>query len=216
MPELAPLAAPDLELLFQDKDVVAVNKPAGLLSVPGRGPDKHDSAQSRLEVIFSTIYPAHRLDMATSGVLLFALRRNAERELHRQFRERTTAKRYVARVHGHLVLDTGEVDLPLLSNMAEGRSKVDAAGKPALTAYRVLTRDPDNSTLVELWPRTGRSHQLRVHLLALGHPILGDRFYAPESVASRSERLLLHAAELSFDQPYSKARITIGAPVPFA
>lgn len=216
MAELSPLVAPDLELLFQDRDVVAVNKPAGLLSVPGRGPENQDCVQSRLLRIFSSVYAAHRLDMATSGVLLFALRRNAERELHRQFRERTITKRYVARVQGHPQADTGEIDLPLLSIMAEGRSYVDEAGKPARTVYRVLCRDPDETSLVELWPQTGRSHQLRVHLMALGHPILGDRFYAPETVAARADRLLLHAAELSFDQPYSKARLCVSAPVPFA
>lgn len=216
MPALSPLAATDLELLFQDRDVVAVNKPTGLLSVPGRGPANQDCVQFRLALLFPAVYPAHRLDMATSGVLLFALRRSAERELHRQFRERLTAKRYVARVHGHLRQDEGEIDLPLLSIMAEGRSRVDAAGKPALTAYRVLSRDPDDSTLLELWPRTGRSHQLRVHLQALGHPILGDRFYAPAEVVARSDRLLLHAAELSFNQPYSNIRLCISAPVPFA
>lgn len=216
MAELSPFVAPDLELVFQDRDVVAVNKPSGLLSVPGRGPDNQDCVQSRLTLIFSTVYAAHRLDMATSGVLLFALRRNAERELHRQFRERTTAKRYLARVQGHPSADLGEINLPLRSIMAEGRSCVDETGKPARTEYRVLSRDPDDSSLVELWPQTGRSHQLRVHLMALGHPILGDRFYAPEAVAARSNRLLLHAAELSFNQPYSKERLCISAPVPFA
>ena len=192
-----------------------VDKPAGLLSVPGRGPDKRDSVQTRLAEQFPAVYPAHRLDMATSGVLLFALRRAAERELHRQFRERLTEKRYVARVAGHVADDEGTIDLPLIAVTTVGRSRVDPAGKPSITHYRVLERSPGPSTLLELRPLTGRSHQLRVHLQAIGHPILGDPFYAPGHAAAEATRLLLHAAELCFDQPYSRERLSIASPIPF-
>ncbi len=204
-----------LTVLHQDRDVLAVDKPAGLLSVPGKGPDKADCAQARLEAEGLRVYPAHRLDMGTSGVLLFALRRSAERELHRQFREREVQKVYVARVAGHPSIDTGEIDAPLAVLAGEPRSEVSASGKAALTSYRVLCRDDDGTSLLELRPHTGRSHQLRVHLCHLGFPILGDPIYAPPGVASASERLCLHAVELRCSHPYSREPLSLRAPIPF-
>jgi tRNA pseudouridine32 synthase/23S rRNA pseudouridine746 synthase len=204
-----------LPVLYRDRDVLAVNKPSGLLSVPGKGPDKADCAQSRIQTVISVVYAAHRLDMATSGVLLFALRRKAEAELHRQFRERLVEKRYVARVAGRVTDDEGVITAPLSAITAEGRSVVDPEGKAAETRFRVIERTADGDSLLWLWPRTGRSHQLRVHLAHIGHPIVGDRFYAPEAVAARSVRLLLHAAELNFFQPYSGERIAVCAEAPF-
>lgn len=203
-----------LTIIHHDRDVLAVDKPAGLLSVPGKA--EPDSAEARLRAEGLVVYPAHRLDMATSGVLLFALRRAAERELHRQFREREVEKVYVARVAGHPPADIGEIEAPLATVPGEPRSVVSPGGKAAQTSYRVLSRDDDGTSLLELRPRTGRSHQLRVHLCHIGFPILGDRIYAQAEVVAASDRLCLHAAQLSFRHPYSGAPITLQAPVPFA
>ncbi|PKN57546.1 MAG: RNA pseudouridine synthase [Deltaproteobacteria bacterium HGW-Deltaproteobacteria-14] len=216
MPEwiYAPPTEPWLVVLYEDRDVVAVDKPSGLLSVPGRGPGLEDSAATRLARDRAHAWPAHRLDMDTSGVLLFALRRKAEAELHRQFRDRVPRKVYLARVAGHPADDAGLIDLPLAHEGGAPRSRVDPAGKPARTRWRVLERDPDGSALLELRPETGRSHQLRVHLLALGHPILGDRFYAPPAVVALAPRLMLHAASLTLRHPYSGDPLTIEAQAP--
>ncbi len=203
-------------VIHADRDLVVVDKPPGLLSVPGRGPENADCVVSRLSTSYPRLFAAHRLDMATSGVLVFALRRAGERDLHRQFRERGVAKQYVARVHGHPGDDEGEIDLPLLVVPGTGRSRVDPGGKPSATRWRVLSRDGDGTALLSLSPLTGRSHQIRVHLAATGFPVLGDRFYAPDEVVARAPRLLLHAAQISLDHPYSRARVTFSAPVPFA
>jgi tRNA pseudouridine32 synthase/23S rRNA pseudouridine746 synthase len=205
----------ELPVLHADKDLVVVDKPAGLLSVPGRGPGLEDSAQSRIRAKWPTALPAHRLDLDTSGVLIFALRRKAEAELMRQFRERLVHKVYVARVAGHPREDEGVIDLPLATVEGAPRSRVDPSGKPARTLFRVMSRDPDGTSLVELRPETGRPHQLRLHLLAVGHPILGDRFYAPPEVVAAAPRLLLHAASVTLLHPYRQEPLTVSAPIPF-
>jgi tRNA pseudouridine32 synthase/23S rRNA pseudouridine746 synthase len=207
-----PPTDPWLEVLHADRDFVVIDKPSGLFSVPGRGPELLDSAQIRVATKYGAAYAAHRLDLDTSGLLVIALRRKAEAELHRQFREHLVEKVYVARVGGSPAEDGGLIDLPLLQEEGAPLSRVDPAGKPARTAWRVLSRG-DGTTLVELRPQTGRSHQLRLHLRAIGHPILGDRFYgAPEHAAPR---LMLHAAELSLLHPYRGERMTFRAAVPF-
>jgi len=154
--------------------------------------------------------------MATSGVMVLALRRSAESELKRQFRDRETQKVYYARVAGH-VKASGSVDLPLICDWPNRpKQKVDLLlGKPSLTHYEVVSYGK-RSTLVKLIPITGRSHQLRVHMLALGHPILGDGFYADPLAKSLADRLLLHAAELSIFHPYTKEPMHFCAPVPFS
>lgn len=211
-------APPDgpLVVLHEDRDLVVIDKPSGLLSVPGRGAGLEDCAASRVTEAFGTTFAAHRLDLDTSGVLVFARRRKAEADLHRQFRERQIDKTYLARVAGHVALDAGVIDLPLQQEEGRPRSRVDPAGRPARTDWRVLARDPDDTTLLELHPRTGRPHQLRLHLLALGHPILGDRFYAPAAIVARAPRLLLHAASITLLHPYRREPLTIVAPAPFA
>lgn len=209
----APPTEPWLVVLHQDRDLLVIDKPAGLLSVPGRDPAWQDSARTRAEALHPHVYPAHRLDMDTSGVLVLALRRSAERALQGQFQARTVSKRYRARVAGQPP-DEGVIDLPL--SRAGGlppRNVVDPDGAPARTRFRVVGRDADGAW-VDLWPETGRSHQLRVHLQALGHPIVGDRLYAPPAVVDAAPRLLLHAAELSLDHPYSRERLTWLAPLP--
>ncbi|WP_263063722.1 bifunctional tRNA pseudouridine(32) synthase/23S rRNA pseudouridine(746) synthase RluA [Dickeya dadantii] len=194
---------PWLHILYQDQHIMVVNKPSGLLSVPGRAEEHKDSIMTRIQADFPAAESVHRLDMATSGVMVVALTKAAERELKRQFREREPKKSYLARVWGHLEQDDGLVDLPLICDWPN-RPKQKVCfeqGKPAQTDYAVLSRDSDGTTRVKLMPITGRSHQLRVHMLALGHPILGDGFYAHPQAKAMAPRLLLHAQELAIVHP---------------
>jgi tRNA pseudouridine32 synthase/23S rRNA pseudouridine746 synthase len=186
-----------LPLLHADERLIVVNKPSGLLSVPGRGPDKQDCASARAQQQFADALIVHRLDQATSGLLLLARGAVAQRELSQAFATRRVDKRYVAVVAGTLAQDELEIDLPLLADWPNRpRQRVDhALGKPSQTLLRVLERGPDH-TRVELSPLTGRTHQLRVHLMAIGHAILGDTLYATPVDAERAPRLLLHASEL--------------------
>lgn len=198
-----PPTDPWLHILYQDRHIMAVNKPSGLLSVPGRAPEHNDSVMSRIQANYPDAQSVHRLDMATSGVIVVALTKAAERELKRQFREREPKKSYIARVWGWMESDEGLIDLPLICDWPN-RPKQKVCfeqGKAAQTEYQVLARDGDGTTRVKLMPITGRSHQLRVHLLALGHPILGDGFYAHEQARAKAPRLLLHAQELRITHP---------------
>ncbi|CNC42940.1 ribosomal large subunit pseudouridine synthase A [Yersinia frederiksenii] len=194
---------PWLHILYQDEHIMVVNKPSGLLSVPGRAPENKDSVMTRVQADFPHAESVHRLDMATSGVIVVALTKAAERELKRQFREREPKKSYVARVWGHLTQDEVLIDLPLICDWPNRpKQKVCyETGKSSQTEYLVLSRDTDGSTRVKLSPITGRSHQLRVHMLAIGHPILGDRFYAHPEAKAMASRLQLHAQELCITHP---------------
>lgn len=193
-----------MDIVHVDAELLVVNKPSGLLSVPGRGADKQDCAVARLQALYPEALTVHRLDMATSGLLLFARGPAAQRALSLDFAERRVAKRYVAVLAGHLEgplaaqeeEDWAEIDLPLSADWPNRPlQKVDhALGKPSRTRWRVLAHEPGR-TRVELEPLTGRSHQLRVHMLALGHPIIGDALYAPP--AAQGPRLLLHACHLA-------------------
>jgi tRNA pseudouridine32 synthase/23S rRNA pseudouridine746 synthase len=204
-----------LIVVWVDRDLVVIDKPAGLLSVPGRGAHLADCAAARVEAQFGPVYPAHRLDMDTSGLLIFARRRKAEAALFAQFRERRVEKVYEARVEGHPADDAGIIDAALSLVPGAPRSCLDPAGKQAQTAWRLLSRDADGSALLALRPHTGRSHQLRLHLCSIGHPIRGDRLYAPPDVMAAAPRLLLHAAQITFAHPYSGARLELLAPRPF-
>ncbi|TAG01179.1 MAG: RNA pseudouridine synthase [Burkholderiales bacterium] len=193
-----------LEIIHVDDAFIIVNKPSGLLSVPGRGPDKADCAISRLQQQFSDALTVHRLDMETSGLMVFARGIDAQRALSRAFEKREVTKRYVAVVDGIVRADSGEIDLPLICDWPNRpRQIVDHdVGKPSLTRYQILSRnETSNTTKVELSPVTGRSHQLRVHLASIGHCILGDSLYATPAALSASERLLLHASSLTFAHP---------------
>lgn len=198
-----PPRTPWLNILYQDEHIMVVNKPSGLLSVPGRAPENKDSIMTRILADFPTAESVHRLDMATSGVMVVALTKAAERELKRQFREREPKKSYVARVWGHLAQDEGLIDLPLICDWPNRpKQKVCyETGKSSQTEYQMLSRDADGSTRVKLSPITGRSHQLRVHMLSIGHPILGDGFYAPPEAKAMASRLQLHAQELYITHP---------------
>lgn len=205
----------DIPILHADHEILAVEKPAGLLSVPGKGPDLADCLIARLAEAFPQVLLVHRLDRDTSGVMIFALTPHAQRHLGLQFEKRQAKKTYVARVAGRLEPKTGQVDLPLAVDWPNRPlQKVDRAeGRPALTDWRVLRAAEDESR-VRLMPRTGRSHQLRVHMLALGHPILGDPLYAPET-ATAFPRMMLHAEELRLRHPDGGAGVRFRAPPPF-
>ena len=212
-----PPQEPWLDLVYRDDYIAVVNKPSCLLSVPGNQPQYYDSAMSRVKEKYGFCEPAHRLDMATSGILLFALSKAADRELKRQFREREPKKYYQALVWGHLEHDHGVVELPLICDW-ENRPRQKICferGKRAVTFYDVLQRYPNNTTRVKLTPITGRSHQLRLHMLALGHPILGDKFYAHPQAKALSPRLCLHAESLQIQHPISGETMEFTAPVGF-
>ena len=212
-----PPQEPWLDLVYRDDYIAVVNKPSGLLSVPGNQPQYYDSAMSRVKEKYGFCEPAHRLDMATSGILLFALSKAADRELKRQFREREPKKYYQALVWGHLEQDHGVVELPLICDW-ENRPRQKICferGKRAVTFYDVLQRYPNNTTRVKLTPITGRSHQLRLHMLALGHPILGDKFYAHPQAKALSPRLCLHAESLQIQHPITGETMVFTVPVGF-
>ena len=207
----------DLDIIYQDASLIVVNKPAGLLAVPGRGADKQDCLASRVQAEFPDALVVHRLDMATSGLLLFARGAEMQRRLSHLFREREVQKRYVAVVSGRLELLSGEIDLPLIRDWPNRpRQKVDhESGKPSLTRYRLLIHDVStNTSRVELEPVTGRTHQLRVHMAAIGHPIMGDALYGGEA-EGRVERLLLHASALSFAHPLNAEMLSLASEPPF-
>lgn len=199
----------ELGWLHFDDACVVVDKPAGLLSVPGRGEDKQDCAAARVQQRYPDALIVHRLDQPTSGILLFARGAGMQRAFSYEFMQRRVHKRYVAVVEGLLPLDGQwhEIDLPLIADWPNRpKQKVDhEIGKPALTRWRAVTHEGDR-TRVELAPITGRSHQLRVHLMSIGHPIAGDALYGDESSAPR---LLLHANELSIGE------LTVKSPAPF-
>ncbi|MCF7501684.1 MULTISPECIES: bifunctional tRNA pseudouridine(32) synthase/23S rRNA pseudouridine(746) synthase RluA [unclassified Pseudoalteromonas] len=199
-----PPMTPYLSIVYQDDDLLIVNKPSGLLTVPGKDPKHADCLIARVNRVFPTAKIVHRLDMATSGIICLAMHKEAHRNLSMQFQDRKTAKRYIARVFGKLEQQTGSVDLPLICDWPNRpKQMVDHDnGKPSLTHFKVLEHE-DNATRVELTPITGRSHQLRVHMLSLGHPILGDRLYAHPAALAMAPRLQLHAEMLSLAHPVS-------------
>lgn len=213
--------SPYLDIIYQDDDIVVLNKASGILSVPGRLPEHQDCLQNRVQRVLPTATVVHRLDMATSGVMIMALNKPAHVAISRQFEQRKTQKSYLARVWGLVEQSEGSVDLPLISDWPNRpKQKVDHEnGKKSLTHYRVLSyknsTDEQASTFLELTPITGRSHQLRVHMLALGHPILGDKLYAPKDALIMRKRLQLHALTLSLFHPSTEQAITFNAPCPF-
>jgi len=204
-----------LSILHQDHEILIVDKPSGLLSVPGRGEHLADCLLSRVQAAFPEALLVHRLDRDTSGVMVFALTAHAQRHLGLQFEKRQVKKTYVARVWGRVADKTGTVDLPLIVDWPNRpRQKVDFdQGKPALTDWRVAKYE-DNVTRVRLYPKTGRSHQLRVHMREIGHPILGDPFYA-EGEARNAPRLMLHAESLRLRHPDGGVGMNFSAKCPF-
>lgn len=220
-----PLAPPDtvydpptdpLAIVHGDDDILVLNKPSGLLSVPALDPDLYDSLLVRVREEYPSAFPVNRLDKDTSGIVLMALTKKAHSVIGRQFEARTTRKSYIAVVTGHVVDDEGLIDLPLGSDVDnKPRHRIDHDnGKPSQTKWRVIERLADNSTRLQLFPLTGRTHQLRVHLKAIGHTILGDALYADDAVRFAAPRLMLHAEMLGFVHPNGQD-MTFTAPCPF-
>ena len=205
-PAYAPPPDDGLTVHYADADLLVVDKPSGLLSVPGRGPGMDDNLASRVQARFPGALTVHRLDMDTSGLLVMARNPEVHRALGRLFELRQVDKEYIAVVAGRVAASERSIDLPLIADWPNRpRQMVDfARGKPALTRLLVLSYDAaSDTTRVRLLPETGRSHQLRVHLLAIGHPILGDDLYAPPAILAQAPRLLLHASALAFQHPVS-------------
>lgn len=206
-----------LTIVYEDDDLVVIDKPAGLLSVPGRLPEHHDSAYLRVIELYPNAKITHRLDMATSGLLMFAKHRDAEVAVSKMFQARTVKKNYIALAQGKLI-GASSIHVPLITDWENRpRQKVDYnLGKPAQTLYEALNYDEaQDISRVLLTPITGRSHQLRVHLMHIGHPITGDKIYHPDAQRSPLGRMALHASYLAFKQPLSGAYIEVKGLVPF-
>ncbi|SEI08668.1 tRNA pseudouridine32 synthase / 23S rRNA pseudouridine746 synthase [Rheinheimera pacifica] len=209
--EYTPPMSPYLDILYQDEALVVFNKPSGLLTVPGKAPEHKDSLEYRARLVWPGVRIVHRLDMATSGIVVMALTANSQRELNRQFQQRETEKHYIARVNGRVEADSGSINLPLICDWPN-RPKQKVCfeyGKPSLTHYQVLQREEHYSRL-KLTPVTGRSHQLRVHLQWLQHPIVGDKFYG-----DAKGRLQLHAEKLILTHPTTGQRLHFITKSPF-
>ncbi|MDZ4818158.1 MAG: RluA family pseudouridine synthase [Planctomycetota bacterium] len=211
---------PPLPILHLDDALILLDKPSGLLSVPGKGAENADNLATRVQAQFADALVVHRLDRDTSGLLLMARGLESQRHLSAQFERREVTKCYIAEVFGSVQKQTGSqsgtIDLPLVKDFENPpRHKVDHIhGRVAVTHWRVLS-STENGDRLELIPETGRSHQLRVHLSHIGHPILGDNLYAPEAVRSLAPRLCLHAHELQFVHPVTGELVHFMSPVPF-
>lgn len=214
-----PPAHHGLSILYRSEHLIVVDKPSGLLSVPGRGADKEDCLSRRVQAEFPDAMIVHRLDMGTSGIVVMGRGAKAQRELSILFQERRVRKRYQALVDGHwTAAATGEIDLPICVDWPNRpKQKVDhAMGRPSLTRYRVLEVDSTHAvSRIELEPVTGRSHQLRVHMEAMGHPILGDDFYGTPASCAKAERLMLHACQIELGHPETGAPLRLECPPPF-
>jgi len=207
-----------LEILYIDDDLIALNKPSGLLSVPGRGEDKQDCLLSRLQLEYPQALVIHRLDMPTSGIILFALNKEMQKGMSKLFEQKKINKEYIAKVHGIPMQSHGIIDQPLITDwINRPKQKIDYKnGKPSQTKYRLISFDSDNNSLILLQPVTGRSHQLRVHMSSLGHAILGDDLYGTVQTRNASKRLLLHAQNISFIHPLTGHSININCKVNFS
>lgn len=212
-----PVCEEPLRVLKVEASHLLVDKPARLLSVPGRSPQNRDCVISRLQLEYPGATAVHRLDFDTSGIMVVPLTKEALSTLSRQFQQRSVHKCYTAVVYGQVEQDRGRIDLPIAPDLeARPKYKISPEGKASVTEYQVLERDtPNNTSRLALYPITGRSHQLRLHLQALGHPIIGCEFYAHPEALAMADRLLLHASELCFDHPVTGERITAVSTVPF-
>ena len=207
---------PYLVVVHKDPDFIILDKQSGLLSVPGKEPALFDCLESRARKQFPTASTIHRLDKDTSGIVVMGLNKPAHAKIGKQFEDRSAKKSYVARVWGHVAGESGTIDLPIGGDWErKPRQRIDPVhGRPSQTDWEVIARE-DNATRVRLYPRTGRTHQLRVHMLALGHPMLGDNFYAEGEVLDAAPRLQLHAEELEFAHPETGQKCRFVVPCPF-
>lgn len=205
-----------LAVIHADAALLALDKPGGLLTVPGKPEGHDDCLETRAQASYRDARIVHRLDRPTSGVVVMARDPEAHRRLGLQFEKRQTQKTYIARVAGRVTAEEGEIDAPLCGDWPNRPRQMAhfEHGKPALTRWRVLARE-EGATRLELRPTTGRTHQLRVHMAWIGHPILGDEFYAPPAIRAAADRLQLHAARLTLRHPADGAPLTLAAPCPF-
>jgi tRNA pseudouridine32 synthase / 23S rRNA pseudouridine746 synthase len=208
----------ELAVLHESDSLLVLDKPSGLLCVPGRGADKQDCLSARAQRAYPDALVVHRLDMATSGLVLMARGGAAQRRLSHAFAQREVGKRYIAIVAGRMEAQDGVIDLPLAADWPNRPLRIvdPTHGKPSVTRWRLLAYDErGDASRLELEPITGRSHQLRVHLLAIGHPILGDALYAPAAVRECASRLMLHASQLALAHPVTGEPLLFSSPCPF-
>ena len=205
-----------LSVVYRDDALLLIDKPSGLLSVPGKSADLSDCLESRVKAEFSGALLVHRLDMSTSGLMVFAMTRAAQRNLGIQFEKRIVKKTYVARVFGHVAESGGVIKFPLSADWPNRpKQKIDMLnGRSATTRWQVICRE-QFATRLFLFPETGRSHQLRVHMKEIGHPVLGDRLYADDRAASAADRLQLHAERLELRHPIGGKAVQYEAKCPF-
>ncbi len=215
-PYLVPHSQAPIRIVYEDRDLLLVDKPHHLLSVPGRHPLNHDSLIRRLQPRYPDVQAVHRLDLDTSGLMVVPKRRESLSELGRQFQRRQIEKEYTAIVWGEMEDDGGEIELPIATDWPNRPKQMicEERGKHALTRFEVLNRG-DNRSLVKLMPVTGRSHQLRIHMQSLGHPIIGCDMYAHPEALEASDRLLLHATRLKLCAPSTGNWLSAFSPIPF-
>ena len=221
-PFIVPLCNEEIEVLYQDQDLLLINKPSGLLTLSGKHPLNKDSVHFRLVKDFPTATMIHRLDFGTSGILIVALNKDVNAHIGKQFQARSVSKTYTAILHGDVVADSGRIDMPIAKDKPNFplQKICYETGKPAVSQYEVVERlrghpgAPD-STRVIFKPVSGRTHQLRIHSRELGHPILGCDLYATDEAFFMAERLMLHATEIVFDHPVTGERINGFSPCPF-
>ena len=201
-PYLVPHSQEEIKILFEDEDLLLVRKPDLLLSIPGRHPLNKDCLITRLQERYPSASMVHRLDLDTSGIMVIPLNKPTHAHISRQFQERKVEKSYTAIVYGEPEQDDGEIDLPIAVDWENRPRQIICSerGKAALTRYEVVSRNGDRSRMI-LRPVTGRSHQLRIHLRELGHPILGCDMYAHPEALNMASRLMLHATTLAFEHP---------------
>ncbi|MCH1445841.1 MAG: RluA family pseudouridine synthase [Luminiphilus sp.] len=215
-PYLVPHSQAPIRIVYEDRDLLLVDKPHHLLSVPGRHPLNHDSLIRRLQPRYPDVQAVHRLDLDTSGLMVVPKRRESLSELGRQFQRRQIEKEYTAIVWGEMEDDRGAIELPIATDWPNRPKQMicEERGKHALTRFEVLNRG-DNRSLVKLMPVTGRSHQLRIHMQSLGHPIIGCDMYAHPEALEASDRLLLHATRLKLCAPSTGNWLSAFSPIPF-
>ena len=215
-PYLVPHSQAPIRLIYEDTDLLLVDKPHHLLSVPGRHPLNHDSLIRRLQPRYPDVQAVHRLDLDTSGLMVVPKRRESLSELARQFQTRQIDKEYTAIVWGEVAEDRGSIELPIATDWPNRPKQIicEERGKHALTHFEVLKRGY-NRSLIKLKPVTGRSHQLRIHMQSLGHPIIGCDMYAHPKALEASDRLLLHATRLKLCAPSTGNWLSAFSPIPF-
>tara|TARA_R110002167_G_scaffold5194_1_gene24307 strand:- start:852 stop:1523 length:672 start_codon:yes stop_codon:yes gene_type:complete len=217
-PFIVPRCEEQIEILYQDQDLLLINKPSKLLSLSGQHPLNKDSVHFRLVQDYPTATLVHRLDFGTSGIMIVALNKPINGQLTKQFQARTIKKTYQALLHGSVIEDAGSIDLPIAKDRLNFplQKICQETGKQAVSRYRVLERLPQQcSTRVEFEPLTGRTHQLRIHSRELGHPILGCDLYASDAAFFMAERLMLHATTIEFEHPLSGQSVSASSPCPF-